>query len=112
MASEAAENDEDSATCLECGAIYKEAHPCNGLQELGSEGNVHMPSPSSSDSSRPRRRRKNLEEDEEPTKWVDLAGQVLPSSKVAALIAQVDKWLKEKPDEKIIIFTQFHMMFV
>lgn len=108
MSSEAAENDEDSATCLECGTIYSESHPCEGLKELSTDREASISS-ISSESTLDRKRRKNPEA---PLKWIDIDGQILPSSKVAALIAQVDTWLKNDPSGKIIIYTQFHMMCV
>ena len=108
MSSEAADNDEDSATCLECGTIYSESHPCEGLKELATDRDASFSS-SSGESTSGRKRRRNPED---LLKWIDIDGQILPSAKVAALTAQIDIWLKNDPSGKIIIFTQFHMMFV
>ena len=106
MAYEAAANDEDRATCKAqaCGKVFNESHPCGGLRELNFEG---PPAPQNGEGElkiRPKRRiMDNM-------KWVDFDGQILPSTKTAAVQAQIEKWLREEPTKKIIVFSQFHLL--
>lgn len=102
MAHAAAENGEDNASCIECGKIYNESRPCSGLAEL------EMRESSIPTSKRPRQRRRP----DEFLKWINAGGKVLRSSKTAAVQAQIEKWLKDEPDKKIIIFSQFHTLYV
>ena len=104
MAIEAATLDEDHATCRECGAIYTETRPATGMKELG-ESEVSNSSQDGHEKRAPRRR--NAEED---MKWLEFEGSILPSAKTAALVAQIEEWVKQEPKSKIIVFTQFHMM--
>jgi hypothetical protein len=99
LAYEAAKRDEEQTACLDCGSIYTESRPCDGLKELqmDAEGSGRT-SP---------RTRKDPEQD---LKWINFNGSILPSSKTAAVQAQIELWLTEEPDKKIIVFTQFHML--
>ncbi len=99
LAYEAAKRDEEQTACLDCGSIYTESRPCDGLKELQMdvEGSGRT-SP---------RTRKDPEQD---LKWINFNGSILPSSKTAAVQAQIELWLTEEPDKKIIVFTQFHML--
>ncbi|KAI9821629.1 MAG: hypothetical protein M1827_002210 [Pycnora praestabilis] len=105
---EAASNDLDGASCLECGTQFAESKPCEGLTELG-WNNDQGSSSSQGDTAvgRRRRPRKNPEDD---LKWIDSDGAILPSAKILALIAQIELWTEKAPNAKIIVFTQFHMM--
>ncbi|MCJ1435588.1 hypothetical protein MMC27_004962 [Xylographa pallens] len=104
MAIEAATLDEDHATCRECGAIYTETRPATGMKELG-ESEISNSSQDGQEKRAPRRR--NADED---MKWLEFEGSILPSAKTAALVAQIEEWLKQEPKSKIIVFTQFQMM--
>ncbi|MCJ1383851.1 hypothetical protein MMC17_006965 [Xylographa soralifera] len=104
MAIEAATLDEDHATCRECGSIYTETRPANGMKELG-ESDISNNSQDGQEQRAPRRR--NAEED---MKWLEYEGSILPSAKTAALVAQIEEWVKQEPKSKIIVFTQFQMM--
>lgn len=99
LAYEAARRDEAETACLDCGSIYTESRPCDGLKELqmDAEGSGRT-SP---------RTRKDPEAD---LKWINFNGSILPSTKTAAVQAQIETWLKDEPDKKIIVFTQFHML--
>jgi len=44
------------------------------------------------------------------TNWINLGGDLLPSAKTTAIKLQVERWLKEDPTTKIIIYTQFLQM--
>lgn len=103
---EAGANDEDQATCQAegCGEVFNESQPCGGLQELDFE---EPPGPQNGEGKpkvRPKRRVKDN------MKWVDFDGQILPSTKTAAVQAQIEKWLREEPTKKIIVFSQFHLL--
>lgn len=102
MALAAAENGEDNASCVECGHVYVESRPCSGLAEL------EMSDGLKATSQRPRQRRSP----DEGLKWMNVGGHVLRSSKTAAVQAQIEKWLKNEPEKKIIIFSQFQMVYV
>lgn len=102
MAHAAAENEEDSVSCVECGHVYTECRPCSGLAELEMNDGL-IPT-----SQRPRRRRNP----DEGLRWINVGGKVLRSSKIAAAQAQIEKWLKDEPEKKIIIFSQFQALYV
>ena len=106
MAFEAAVNDEDQATCqaVGCGEVFNESQPCGGLQELDFEGPRGPQNGDGEPKTRPKRRLKDN------MKWVDFEGQILPSTKTAAVQAQIEKWLGEQPTKKIIVFSQFHLL--
>ncbi|MCJ1477620.1 hypothetical protein MMC13_006293 [Lambiella insularis] len=104
MAMDAASKDQDHAACRECGNLYTETHPCNGLKELGQEAS------SISSQETPERNVKKPKVRKDDMKWIEMDGYVLPSAKTAALVAQIEQWVKEDSKSKIIIFTQFHMM--
>ena len=104
MAMEAAAEGEDSAACLECGKIYLEVRPCNGLKELGYEDGL-----AGSDGSSPKPPSKRNPDDD--VKWISMEGKMLPSTKTAAMVAQIEDWLKQAPGCKIIIFTQWQLMY-
>lgn len=102
LAYEAAQNDETKATCLECGYVFNESRPCTGVAELDMNDDCHSHAPKSA--LRPRR------DPDGDIKWTTLGGKLLPSSKTAAVQAQIQKWLEAEPDKKIIIFSQFHTL--
>lgn len=104
MVYEAAANDEDQAACEACGEIFNESQPCGGLQELDFD---ETPAPQNGEGkpkTRPKRRVKDN------MKWVDFDGQFLPSTKTAAVQAQIEKWFREEPTKKVIVFSQFHLL--
>ncbi|MCJ1402525.1 hypothetical protein MMC11_005745 [Xylographa trunciseda] len=104
MAIEAATMNEDHAACRECGVIYTETRPASGMKELGE---VDVNDNSQEGPQKVSRRRRSAEED---MKWLEFEGSILPSAKTAALVAQIEEWVKEDPKSKIIVFTQFQMM--
>lgn len=98
LAFDAAEMGETQSACLECGHIFASSHPCKGIEELEMRGG------SSSSPTRASRQKKDPDED---MRWINVEGKLLPSSKTAAVQAQIEEWLKEDPEKKIIIFSQF-----
>lgn len=106
LAYDASVNGNDRTSCLACGNVYHESKPCEGLKELeAGEPATLSPQPEIT----PRARR--LGKDPEQTmRWIDFQGQVLPSAKTAALVAQIELWFAEEPKPKIVIFSQFQLM--
>lgn len=88
---------------LEYSAVFTESHPCDGLKEL--EGDESLLG--SGARTTKKRVKKDLNVD---IKWIDVGGELLPSSKTAAIQVQLKQWLDEEPDKKIIVFSQFHML--
>ena len=95
---------EENATCCECRQVYTGSTPYIGLAELGTEG-ASTPVPN-----KPGKRRRPSKDPEDPLRWIEMDGQLLPSAKTTAIKAQIVNWKKEAPGEKIIIFTIFHNM--
>ncbi|KAL9035346.1 MAG: hypothetical protein Q9214_006624, partial [Letrouitia sp. 1 TL-2023] len=93
MQAEAGFDQENGAQCPECRLVWTENRPCTGLQELDFDT-------ASPDRDRaPQRPRKDKDED---LKWINYGGQILPSSKTAAVQAQIEEWLVTDPEKKII----------
>ncbi|KAL8832225.1 MAG: hypothetical protein Q9191_000395 [Dirinaria sp. TL-2023a] len=101
MSYQSSRNGETRTACLECGEVFESASLCGGISEL------QMPYAASSDESR---RRREPRSQEESMKWIDRDGKVLSSTKSAAVQTQIDQWLSEEPDKKIIVFCQWHLM--
>lgn len=102
MSYEAALKGERGALCQECGELFGESSPCTGVQELELNDD--------SNSIAPRKASQSRKDKDTDIRWIGLDGRVLPSSKTAAVQAQVEKWLIDEPDKKIIIFSQFYML--
>ncbi|KAL8829391.1 MAG: hypothetical protein Q9170_006189 [Blastenia crenularia] len=103
MATQAAEKDEDGVHCLECNTAYTSSMPCTNVKEL----NYNMGAGLGEADKSPRKRHKPPKD---LLKWIRKDGGTLSSTKTAAVIAQVEQWLTEEPDKKIIVFSQWHMM--
>lgn len=102
----AQENGEMKSICWECGQYITSSHSCRGMKEL----DLHEDkTPNAAKTSRQRQKQKNQDEE---IKWVNLDGKLLPSSKISAVQAQVEKWLQDDPGKKIILFSQFHLVSV
>ena len=99
MANSASMKDQDGTTCLKCGVVYTGAEPCDGLKEMEWDHNWLL----NETASRKRRPKKvNME-------WVNYQNKLVMSAKTTAVQMQVQQWLEEEPDKKIIIFSQFYM---
>lgn len=103
MAHRAAEKDEGGLHCLECDTAYTSSMPCVGVKELSYD----MGTGFDPDNKTPRKRHKPPND---LLKWIRKDGGTLPSSKSVAVVEQIDQWLTEEPDKKIIVFSQWHMM--
>lgn len=104
LADEAVIDNEQESTCITCAEVFTESCPCDGLKEL----EVEEPLLGSGDRSA-KRGKKDQNAD---IKWIDVGGKLLPSSKTAAVEAQLEQWLTEEPEKKITVFSQFLMLFV
>ena len=99
MANSASAKDQDKTTCLKCGVAFTGAESCAGLKELEWNNNWLL-NQTTSHKSRPKK--VNME-------WVAFENKLVMSAKTTAVQVQVQQWLEEEPDKKIIIFSQFHM---
>lgn len=100
MANTASANDQDETACLECGVVFTGAEPCAALKELEWD-DYWLLNETAGRKKRPTK--VNME-------WVAYENKIVMSAKITAVRKQVEKWLEEEPDKKIIIFSQFHMI--
>ena len=100
LANKASAQDQDQTACLVCGEVFTGAEPCTDLKELKWDERWLL---NESASRRKRPKKVNME-------WVYFENKLAMSAKTTAVREQVEKWLKEEPDKKIIIFSQFHMI--
>ena len=100
MANTASANDQDETACLECGVVFTGAESCADLKELGWD-DTWLLNETAGRKNRPKK--VNME-------WVAYDNKLVMSAKIIAVRTQVEKWLQEEPDKKIIIFSQFHMI--
>lgn len=100
IANTASTKDQDETACLECGVVFTGAESCAGLKEL--EYDDHWLLNEMAGCKR-RPKKVNME-------WVTYENKLVMSAKITAARTQVEKWLEEEPDKKIIIFSQFHMI--
>lgn len=101
---EAAVRGEARAACCACARIFEQTSCCSEIEELAAVASSSAPaSPAGSAASR-----RNAEK--EDLKWISFGGEVLPSTKTAAVRAQIEEWQRDEPDKKIIVFSQFHTL--
>ena len=101
MAWEASAKNEDETACLKCGEFFTESQPCENLKELEfDDAKLKL--------------LKEAAEKEQKNKivmdWVSYDNNLVLSAKTSAVRDQLETWLRDQPDKKIIIFSQFHMM--
>ena len=112
---EAAKNNQDGAMCLECGEIFNDVSPCEGIEELEDQDTPRShdsPSTETNRKSQKQKKKKSGKKEDDPMRWIDLGDHLLPSAKTIAIKAQILNWIHEAPNQKIIIFTQFLYMSV
>ena len=105
LAYEASQEDHDATACQKCDEIFAESQPCAGLKEL--EIRDLSASVFQSDKDRvPGKKKFKL-----TMNYVDSKdfGLVL-STKTLAVKAQLEKWIRDDPDKKIIVFTEWLMV--
>lgn len=100
LAHKASAQDQDETACLVCGEVFTGAEPCADLEELEWDNRRLL---NESASRRKRQKEVNME-------WVYHEDKLVMSAKTTAVQEQIEEWLKEDPDKKIIIFSQFHMI--
>lgn len=97
MAHDAAAKGHDHTACMQCETIYTKSEPCSGLKELEFDDFAIL------NETKTKNGKVNME-------WVSYDDNLVLSTKITAVRTQVDKWLRDEPDKKIIIFSQFHMI--
>ncbi|KAI4199694.1 MAG: hypothetical protein LQ350_004416 [Teloschistes chrysophthalmus] len=107
---EAAARGDMRAACCECARVFQESSCCTGIAELEieaatSESATPLVIVTNRSNSRERR-----DQEKEALKWINVGNKVLPSTKTAAVIAQIEEWQRVEPNKKIIVFCQFHIM--
>ncbi|KAL8938358.1 MAG: hypothetical protein Q9216_003938 [Gyalolechia sp. 2 TL-2023] len=106
VAKQAGEKGEQGACCLECGTLYTSAMPCVGVKELNYDVGTGFGEATDMGG----KTRKRHKPPKDLLKWIRKDGGTLPSTKSAAVVEQIEQWLTEEPDKKIIVFSQWHMM--
>lgn len=104
MADEAARRGETQTKCMECGVPFATTSSLEGVSELAmlnpitalEEHSEYNPSKSQ----------------EESMRWIDIENDIVASTKTAAVQVQIEQWLNNEPDKKIIVFTQWQLMSV
>ena len=117
MSYEASEMDQDHTKCLKCNEAFTGASPCAGLKELEADTiPASLPEEVRTakkqairDEGVPERPHRTVNDN---MKWVNLDGGIIPSTKTAAVMVQIEDWLKKYPMQKIIVFSQFHLVSV
>ncbi|CAI6332506.1 unnamed protein product [Periconia digitata] len=93
-------------SCKSCGEMIENFTPVSA-----EEAAIYNGGPAERTRSRKDKERKKIEEQDIKDDWLMLGGEsVLPSAKTIAVKAQILNWIKENPDVKIIIYTQFLAM--
>ncbi len=102
---EASVLDLDQTACFKCATIYTECMPCEGLKEL------EMPDLSASVFQNNKNKVPEKKKFKLTMNYVDSKehGLVL-STKTLAVKAQLEKWIRDDPDRKIIVFTEWLMV--
>ena len=117
MSYEASQLDQDHTKCLKCNQAFTSSSPCTGLKELEAD-TTPAAIPANTPTAEVRAVLDRADPERPPRtvndhmKWVNMDGHILPSTKTAAVIVQIAEWLKEFPTQKIIVFSQFHLMSV
>ncbi|KAL8669247.1 MAG: hypothetical protein Q9168_006156, partial [Polycauliona sp. 1 TL-2023] len=104
---EAAIEGEEHGSCYECGIRFTIARSCTGIAELEMEPRIAPVTGASCLAANiaPKRNK-----DKETMRWINFGGDVLPSTKTAAVVVQIEDWQRSEPDKKIIVFSQFHTL--
>lgn len=101
MAYEASKADKDKTPCRECETVFTGSQPCSGLKELVIDEFADL---------FPDLKGRKKNNGKVNMHWVSYEDQLVLSAKTMGVQAQIEKWLGEDPDKKIIVFSQFHMM--
>lgn len=108
---EAAEQGMSGASCDSCGSSFGHSEPCSNTISAFKVLPMHPAQQGHPGPASQKRKRSQLnvlaDEDEELQGWLDNEGHILPSAKSIALKLQIDQWLTQEPDTKIIVYTQW-----
>lgn len=106
---ESAEQNIENPRCKSCGKIPQSIQPCD-LDDLDASS---MPAFSTRLNAKKKQneRWKRLRNEQIEEDWLASMGDdILPSAKTIAVKSQIMNWLKEDPNVKIIVYTQFIAM--
>lgn len=105
LAYEASESDLDQTACHKCATIFTESQPCEGVKELEIRDLSASVFQGNKDKA-PEKKKFKL-----TMNYVDSKehGLVL-STKTLAVKEQLEKWIRDDPDRKIIVFTEWLMV--
>lgn len=102
-----AEEGKPYGTCKACGQTIYGCVRC----EDDDDDDVPAPGTRSNTAAKEKKRKERIAREDIADDWLSLGGdEVLPSAKTVAVKAQVLNWIRENPDVKIIIYTQFLAM--
>ena len=99
LASRAAAKSFNQSQCLTCNTKFRSTEFCVNVKEL----EITDPFRSIVDENAKKTPRKVV------LKWVLYEGKLLLSTKTLAVQAQIREWLEDDSNQKIIVFSQFHM---
>ena len=102
LAQEACQRNQNRTPCLACGTYFGRSEACGGLKELELQTDS-LPNQEPSFVGKRDSNRKVV------MKWVEYDDKLVLSTKLMGVKSQIMKWLAEAPDEKIVVFSQFHM---
>ena len=104
MGNQVSANLGDRTKCLKCDKVYEKCEELPNIELLQARYNPELNSWGIEGvSNRPSRSAiQNL-------KWCSLDSEVLHSTKSAAVVQQIEDWLKDFPRQKIVVFSQFHL---
>ena len=105
---EAADKDLDHAQCAKCGHLWEQSEFCGGLKEL--EVRDLSSTVFQEDENKCKARARHHYE--LTMKYVDSDSKLVLSSKVAAVKRQLAEWIHQDPEAKIIVFSEWHMVYV
>ena len=103
LACEAAMNDQDRTPCRVCGTRYNTTEPCSGLKELAIDDFGDLS---------PDLKSRKSNNGKVNMCWVAYDDELVMSAKVIGVESQIERWLEEDPNKKIIVFSQFLMVSV
>ncbi|KAJ4379678.1 hypothetical protein N0V86_004860 [Didymella sp. IMI 355093] len=103
----AAEEGKTNATCKACGQTFFDCIPCDEEDDDIPTGRGTR----SRAAAKEKKKKDRFDREDIADDWLSLGGEdVLPSAKTLAIKAQVLNWIRENPNVKIIIYTQFLAM--
>lgn len=110
MSMESSARDENWTPCSKCGKIFGGSWPCEISSDLTLASMTKSNEKTNAKAGEQERPSRNWEDN---MRWVDFGGDdVLPSTKTTAVVERLDEWLTGFPDQKIIVFSQFHVTSV